>query len=201
MIAHDLDEEMLMPVTFWVALAGEKYDRELGWPCSALGVPGATVEEFRLDGRTIPLEQIASDQHNLRLVAAPDDQVPDAAAKIRLEKRLVTIDSALVASILALIGTLGAAYISAGALSKNEAIAGDAPFELRAGGVHGTSGPSLYFPGLVKAASLDVTSGIGIIKDKNEPRVDGNAVHVSVVPKPGQDQEVYDYTLKVWLKQ
>ena len=187
-----------MTTEFWVQLPGAKYDRQLGWQCSALSVPGAHLAEFRLGDETIPLERVVSDSPNLRLVVPPVGQPQDAAAKVKLEKRLVTFDSAIAVALIGLIGTLGSPFIARKVPGLSQVYA--EPFIFEAGGVRGKSGPSLTFPAAVQSADLDVTNGVGAIKDKDK-RIDGNKVHVSVIPKPEEEGTAYNYTLVVKLKQ
>jgi hypothetical protein len=73
-----------MTVEFWIALPREKYDRELGWSCTALDIPGAKLVELRMAGETIVADKVTHDASHIRFVNSPKSGLEDAAVKIRL---------------------------------------------------------------------------------------------------------------------
>ena len=96
---------------FWVDLSSHRYDAQLGWFCAALSQSGAKITEFRMDGKTIPLEQIVFDKSHIRVVSTKENPIADAAAKISVGNRSLGIDTAIWVAAITLIGTISAALI------------------------------------------------------------------------------------------
>jgi hypothetical protein len=97
---------------FCVDMMGAKYDPNCGWQCSALNLPGAQPTKVVINGAELPLTTFEFDAGQIRFKGTLPSPVPDALIFIALDKRLVTMDTAILASIITLVGTMVTAWVT-----------------------------------------------------------------------------------------
>jgi hypothetical protein len=103
---------MASEIEFWVKLAGANHDQNTGWHCSALTIPSSRVATIVIDGKTRALDDFKIGGSTIRLTGELPKPVPDAAVLISVDRKLVRFDQAVVAAVIGMIGTLGAALLT-----------------------------------------------------------------------------------------
>jgi hypothetical protein len=100
-----------MPTEFVFELRADRYHRNLGWQCSALALPAASVAKLIIDGSELDPTLYRVTGTHIRLVNPPSP-MPSGAAHLEIKKKLVTIDTAVVVALLGLVGTIASGWLS-----------------------------------------------------------------------------------------
>jgi hypothetical protein len=77
-----------------------------------LTLAGAKVTRIVVAGAEEPLALFQFDAAHVRYTQQAPDPVPDAAAKITLEKRLVPIDTPIIVAVIGLLGTISTGWVA-----------------------------------------------------------------------------------------
>ncbi|QRN98686.1 hypothetical protein JRI60_06465 [Archangium violaceum] len=95
---------------FTVILPAETWNKNTGWPCSVMSIPGARLLQLVVDGRGVPLDEVQFSGMYIRYIR--QDSAQDAAATIEISKRLISFDTAIIVALIGLLGTLISATVS-----------------------------------------------------------------------------------------
>lgn len=94
-----------MSPSLWFSLPRQHYDHQVGWFCPALENANGKIEEFRMNGETLPLEMVHIDGLYIRLINFVEADIGEAAVKVSVKTRR-KIETQVSSSLIALAGTM-----------------------------------------------------------------------------------------------
>ena len=95
---------------FTVSLPAGTWEENTGWPCEALSIPGARLSRLVVGGRIVSLKDVTCTGVFIQYKGL--ERKADAAATIEINKRLITLDTAIIVALIGLLGTVISAAVT-----------------------------------------------------------------------------------------